>query len=70
MWLCAGITSISFKYSNCLITKVIVTKLKQRSQSAGNFAYFSNESTSETLRHKFVLPNTGKKGICSCAYSF
>ena len=61
MWLCAGITSISFKYSNCLITKVIVTKLKQRSQSAGNFAYFSNESTSETLRDKSVLPNTGKK---------
>ena len=61
MWLCAGITSISFKYSNCLITKVIVTKLKQRSKSAGNFAYFSNESTSETLRYKSVLPNTGKK---------
>ena len=61
MWLCAGITSLSFKYSNCLITKVIVTKLKQRSQSAGNFAYFSNESTSETLRDKSVLPNTGKK---------
>ena len=61
MWLCAGITSLSFKYSNCLITKVIVTKLKQRSQSAGNFAYFSSESTSETLRDKSVLPNTGKK---------
>jgi hypothetical protein len=61
MWLCAGITSLSFKYSNCLITKVIVTKLKQRSQSAGNFAYFSNESTSETLRDKSVMPNTGKK---------
>ena len=61
MWLCAGITSISFKYSNCLITKVIVTKLKQRSKSAGNFADFSNEITSETLRYKSVLPNTGKK---------
>ena len=61
MLLSAGITSLSFKYSNCLNTKVIVTKLKQRSQSAGNFAYFSNESTSETLRDKSVLPNTGKK---------
>ena len=61
MLLSAGITSLSFKYSNCLNTKVIVTKLKQRSQSAGNFAYFSNESTSETLRDKSVLPNAGKK---------
>ncbi|BDI12835.1 hypothetical protein, partial (mitochondrion) [Phanerochaete sordida] len=61
MWLCAGITSLIFKYSNCLMTKVIVTKLKKRSQSAGNFAYFSNESTSETLCYKSVLPNIGKK---------
>ena len=53
MWLFAGITSLSFKYSNC--KKVIVTKLKQRSQSAGNFLIMSNvinERTSETLRHK------------------
>lgn len=53
MWLFAGITSLSFKYSNC--QKVIVTKLKQRSQSAGNFLMTSdviNERTSETLRHK------------------
>ena len=68
MWLCAGITSISFKYSNCLITKVIVTKLKQRSKSAGNFAYFSNESTSETLRYKSVLPNIGKRYLFMCLF--
>ena len=55
MWLCAGITSISFKYSNCLITKVIVTKLKQRSKSAGNFADFTHESTSETLRDNYEI---------------
>ena len=61
MLLFAGITSLSFKYSNCLNTKVIVTKLKQRSQSAGNFAYFSDESTSETLRNKSELPNSCKK---------
>ena len=84
---CAETTSLSFKYTNCLITKVIVTKLKQaripnpfrgngvpvaltglgRSQSAGTFAYFSafskwsGESSSETLRNKSVMPNTGKK---------
>ena len=58
---CAGTTSLSFKYSNCLNTKVIVTKLKQRSQSAGNFAYFSDESTSEALRNKSELPNSCKK---------
>ena len=42
MWLFAGITSISFKYSNYSDKKfkVIVTKLKQRSQSAGNFFNF------------------------------
>ena len=61
MLLSAGITSLSFKYSNCLNTKVIVTKLKQRSQSAGNFAYFSDESTSEALRNKSELPNSCKK---------
>ena len=57
MWLFAGITSLSFKYSH-YITRVIVTKLKQRSQSAGNLIKFSilisnlliNERTSETLR--------------------
>ena len=54
MWLCAGITSLSFKYSHCF--KVIVIKLKQRSQSAGNFINNShelnNKITSETLRYK------------------
>lgn len=35
MWLCAWITLLSFKYSSLLIT--IVTKLKHRSQPAGNF---------------------------------
>ena len=54
MWLCAGITSLSFKYSNYF--KVIVIKLKQRSQSAGNFINNShkliNKKTSETLRYK------------------
>uniref|UniRef100_UPI002A8099EF LAGLIDADG endonuclease n=1 Tax=Pappia fissilis TaxID=1040649 RepID=UPI002A8099EF len=54
---------VSFKYSHLIhcIRKVIVTKLKQRSKSAGNFAYFSNESTSETLRDKSILSNTDKK---------
>jgi hypothetical protein len=58
MWLFAGITLLSFKYSHYF--KVIVTKLKQRSQSAGNFVKISNEltnklinkRTSETLRYK------------------
>lgn len=58
MWLYAGNTSISFKYSNLFI--VIVTKLKQWSQSAGNIIKFTHEiykvkffsRTSETLRHK------------------
>jgi len=49
MWLYAGNTSISFKYSNFFI--VTVTKLKQWSQSAGNIIKF-NSRTSETLRHK------------------
>jgi Cytochrome C and Quinol oxidase polypeptide I len=59
MWLCAGITSlpiwISFKYSHLInkSIKVIVTMLKQRSQSAGNFiTIFVDDCTSETLRHK------------------
>jgi len=57
MWLCAGITSLSFKYSHCF--KVIVIKLKQRSQFAGNFINICllketlyNKKTSETLRYK------------------
>jgi len=54
MWLCAGITSLSFKYSHYL--KVIVIKLKQRSWSAGNFIKINfelaNKRTSETLRYK------------------
>jgi LAGLIDADG endonuclease len=49
----AGITSISFKYSNLNLKKIIVTILKQRSQSAGNFICFNlikdNKKTSETL---------------------
>jgi len=58
MWLFAGITLVSFKYSHYF--KVIVIKLKQRSRSAGNFIKISNElitnlinkRTSETLRYK------------------
>jgi len=62
--LCAGITSISFKYSHLIykIKKIIVTILKQRSQSAGNFIFFNfnffkveNKSISETLRNKSVI---------------
>lgn len=56
MLLCAGITLLSFKYSNQIKSfyfKVIVTKLKQRSQFAGNFiTILCNKSTSETLRNK------------------
>ena len=61
MWPFAGITSFclmwldlypftgnSLNYSNLL--KIIVTKFKVRSQSAGNFA--TSESSSETLCHK------------------
>jgi LAGLIDADG endonuclease len=63
MLLCAGITSlsvwISFKYSHPFkkLIKVIVTMLKQRSQSAGNFVTFINndENTSETLRDKSAI---------------
>lgn len=57
----AGITSLSFKYIhlNYNIKKVTVTKLKQRSQFAGNFFYFYNikedERTPETLRNKSVV---------------
>lgn len=54
MWLFAGITSLSFKYSNYF--KVIVIKLKQRSRSAGNFIKFNKliirKRTSETIRYK------------------
>ena len=58
MWLFAGITLVSFKYSHYF--KVIVIKLKQRSQSAGNFIKINNDlinnltnkRTSETLRYK------------------
>ena len=64
--LCAGTTLLSFKYSYLNIIKVIVTKLNQISQSAGNFTTFfiriifpllyiikeKGESTSETLRDK------------------
>ena len=55
MWLFAGITSLSFKYSH-YITRVIVTKLKQRSQPAGNFVKkLINKRTSETLRYKSTV---------------
>lgn len=62
MWLFAGITLLSFKYSNC--KKVIVTKLKQRSQSAGNFLIsykLISERTSETLRYKSTDSENIKK---------
>jgi hypothetical protein len=55
---CAGITLLSFKYSHQIIKyfKVIVTKLKQRSQFAGNFInLLFSESTSETLRDKSII---------------
>jgi hypothetical protein len=57
----AGITSISFKYShlNYKFKKIIVTMLKQWSQSAGNFIIFTeiteNKRTSETLCNKSVI---------------
>jgi hypothetical protein len=63
---CAGKTSLSFKYSNLPYfidiplkinvivnnLKVIVTKLKHRSQSAGNFGYLIYKRTSETLSNE------------------
>ena len=55
---CAGITSLSFKYSYQIkiYFKVIVIKLKQRSQFAGNFfKLIFNKSTSETLCNKSVI---------------
>jgi hypothetical protein len=66
MLLFAGITALSFKYSHQVIylikksiMKVIVKKLKQSSQSAGNFIRMNinnfDESTSETLRNKSVI---------------
>jgi hypothetical protein len=68
MWLCAGITSLRFKYSHWF--KVIVIKLKHRSQSAGNFIKNNNcheifnERTSETLRYKSTQSeNTPKISI-------
>jgi hypothetical protein len=60
----AGITSLSFNYFHQniinIFKKVIVTILKQRSQSAGNFIKSLNyikdyERTSETLRNKSVI---------------
>lgn len=57
--LCAGITSFSFKYSNLnfKFKKIIVTILKQRSQSAGNFILLNKkiENTSETLCNNSVI---------------
>lgn len=51
----AGTTSFykSLKYSNPI--KVIVTKFKQISKSAGNFVKFINKSTSETLRNNYEI---------------
>jgi hypothetical protein len=74
----AGKTSLSFKYSNLPYfidiplkinvivnnLKVIVTKLKHRSQSAGNFGYFFYKRTSETLSNepnKIFVHTTAKK---------
>ena len=74
MLLYAGITSFSFKYLK--FSQILVTILKQRSQSAGNFVsylklvknnlfYLTNfnkyKSSSETLRNKSELPNSCKK---------
>lgn len=64
MWLCAGITSLSFKYSSFL--KAIVKKFKQRSESAGYFNYFSLavpkiERTSETLCYSSIISEVKKK---------
>jgi len=58
--LCAGITSFSFKYSNLILNIIIVTILKQRSQSAGNFVFLTQnninyEKTSETLSNNSVI---------------
>lgn len=58
--LCAGITSFSFKYSNLILNKIIVTILKQRSQSAGNFVFLTQnninyEKTSETLSNNSII---------------
>jgi hypothetical protein len=63
--LCAGTISFSFKYSNLnlKIKKIIVTILKRRNQSAGNFIFLKenleslekNENTSETLCNNSVI---------------
>lgn len=74
MWLFAEITSFllpltgdRFKYSN-LTPVVTVTKLNQRSQSAGNSILFKNGSTSETLRYKSILPLIAQQSAAhSCA---
>jgi hypothetical protein len=57
MWLYAGTTFlpylwVSFRYSNQKNNKIIVTKLKQGSKSAGNLNNLIVKSTSETLRCK------------------
>lgn len=60
--LCAGTISLSFKYFNLKLKfkKIIVTILKRRNQSAGNFIFFKenwvkNENTSETLCNNSVI---------------
>ena len=59
--LCAGTISFSFKYSNLILNfkKIIVTILKRRNQSAGNFIFLTEnlekiENTSETLCNNSV----------------
>jgi hypothetical protein len=60
--LCAGTISFSFKYSNLKLNfkKIIVTILKRRNQSAGNFIFLQTnlakiENTSETLCNNSVI---------------
>jgi len=60
--LCAGTISFSFKYSNLKLKfkKIIVTILKRRNQSAGNFIFLQTnlakiENTSETLCNNSVI---------------
>nr|YP_009690278.1 LAGLIDADG homing endonuclease [Fomitiporia mediterranea]QEG57058.1 LAGLIDADG homing endonuclease [Fomitiporia mediterranea] len=60
MLLCAGITSISFKYSKYL--NIIVTMLKQRSQSAGIFNFFIDKLMS--LNILFSIYNLIKNFSC------
>jgi hypothetical protein len=60
MLLFAGTTSLSFKYSNLIYKNimVIVTKLKQRSQSAGNFIHSSTIVFSKITYSPSFLSNS------------